>query len=189
MFNEKLKNAIKFRNLTQKKIADILEISPSRLANYISGLREPDIETIKKLAKALNVPVSYFFDEIQLEDAEYIKKYTELKPPFKKKINEFILSFHKLSYQETPENIFGSYKKVSTEADLAGKYPRHSTKRAFYYLYRLKDIYFKDKKVAESAKSIERILTNTDILDRYITRQITDEELWTLLYEQLTHYF
>ncbi|MCC8019186.1 MAG: helix-turn-helix domain-containing protein [Rikenellaceae bacterium] len=42
-------------NLTQKAMADILEISPSRLNEYLSGKSEPTLKTARTISKRLSI--------------------------------------------------------------------------------------------------------------------------------------
>ena len=51
-FNENLKEARERRGMTQKEVADIIGVAKSL---YESGNREPNVQTIKKIADTLNV--------------------------------------------------------------------------------------------------------------------------------------
>ena len=62
MIGKKLKELIKMRNIKQIKLAKYVGISPSRLSNYLSDKREPDLEMLAKMAKYLNVDLNYFTD-------------------------------------------------------------------------------------------------------------------------------
>lgn len=62
MIGKKLKELIKVRNIKQIKLAKYVGISPSRLSNYLSDKREPDLEMLAKMAKYLNVDLNYFTD-------------------------------------------------------------------------------------------------------------------------------
>ncbi|WP_373205854.1 helix-turn-helix domain-containing protein [Clostridium tertium] len=55
MIGDKIKEARKNKNITQKDFANILNIPVSTLANYENNHREPNLEMIKKIAKALNI--------------------------------------------------------------------------------------------------------------------------------------
>jgi transcriptional regulator with XRE-family HTH domain len=62
MIGKKLKELIVRREIRQIKLADYLGISPSRLSNYLSDKREPDLEMLAKMAKYLGVDLNYFTD-------------------------------------------------------------------------------------------------------------------------------
>lgn len=58
-FNERLAKARRDADYTQKQVSEILKISRSTLANYESGLREPDLDTLAKLADFYSVSVDW----------------------------------------------------------------------------------------------------------------------------------
>lgn len=56
---------IKFRELkgmTRKELATILGVSPATITRYEKGEREPNLETIKKIASALDVSLTSLLD-------------------------------------------------------------------------------------------------------------------------------
>lgn len=54
-FTERLIQARKDKNMTQKELAETLEISPTRLNYWEKGKAEPDVHYIFKLCDALGV--------------------------------------------------------------------------------------------------------------------------------------
>lgn len=58
-FGERIIEARKKLHLNQKQLAEILEITPTRLNYWENNKREPDIAMIKSLAKALEVSADY----------------------------------------------------------------------------------------------------------------------------------
>lgn len=58
-FSNKLRNLIEERNLTQKRVANDLNIAPSTIGGYVQGSSEPDFETLKRLAEYFNVSADY----------------------------------------------------------------------------------------------------------------------------------
>ena len=56
---ENLKAVLDEQKVTQKDLARKLNIAPTTLNGYISNKREPDLETLKKIAQALGVTVDY----------------------------------------------------------------------------------------------------------------------------------
>lgn len=59
MFNERLKISRKSANKTQKEVAEYLGIAERAYQNYEYGNREPNLDTLKKLADFFNVSVDY----------------------------------------------------------------------------------------------------------------------------------
>ncbi len=66
-FTERLKEARNRMKISQKDLGIKIGIDPSsasgRMNHYETGRHMPDIDTLKKMAKTLDVPVNYFFCE------------------------------------------------------------------------------------------------------------------------------
>lgn len=54
-------------NLSMKKLADLVQLSPMSISNYEKEERRPDMQTIKALAKALHVRVIDFLANLDSE--------------------------------------------------------------------------------------------------------------------------
>lgn len=54
-FNENLRAARERKGMTQKDIADSIGVAKSTYSLYESGNREPNVQTIKRIADILNV--------------------------------------------------------------------------------------------------------------------------------------
>jgi transcriptional regulator with XRE-family HTH domain len=64
VFNYKrLSLARKRRRLTGKGLAEVADVSPVTISRLENGENEPDEETVAKLARGLNYPVEFFFDD------------------------------------------------------------------------------------------------------------------------------
>ena len=61
----KVLELLKEKKMTQTELAELAGISQPSLSKILSGKYETKIETTKKLAKALNVPISYLIDDSQ----------------------------------------------------------------------------------------------------------------------------
>jgi len=62
MFGDKLKLLRRKSNLTQSKLAEILEISSSTIGMYEQNRRDPDTSMLSKIADYFNVSVDYLLD-------------------------------------------------------------------------------------------------------------------------------
>ena len=62
----KIKQLREERKMTQKDIAEILDVEPGTISKYESGTIEPSIESLKKLSETFNVTI----DELLKEDGE-----------------------------------------------------------------------------------------------------------------------
>ena len=60
LIGQKLKKLIKIRNVKQIELANELGLSPSRLSNYLTDKREPNLETLIIIAKYFDVDLNYF---------------------------------------------------------------------------------------------------------------------------------
>lgn len=54
-FNENLKNVREQKGMSQKDVAEKIGVAKSTYSLYESGKREPNVQTIKKIADVLNV--------------------------------------------------------------------------------------------------------------------------------------
>ncbi len=59
ILGERMKKARKSKRLTQKLAAEILGVHPTTIARYENGSREPDMDTILKIAEMYDVSVNY----------------------------------------------------------------------------------------------------------------------------------
>ena len=61
-FREKVKELCKKRGITQKRLAEILEITDISLNQTLRG-KYPQLQTLEKIAYVLNIPISELFEE------------------------------------------------------------------------------------------------------------------------------
>ena len=59
LFKERLSGIRTARGLNQQDLASKLNISQSAIANYESGEREPNLDTLVSISKVLNVSIDY----------------------------------------------------------------------------------------------------------------------------------
>jgi transcriptional regulator with XRE-family HTH domain len=92
MIGEKLRRLIKRKGIKQVEVCRAVGLSPSRLSNYLSGSREPDLETLSKIARFLEVKLDYFAygDSIKntKEIGERIRKIREMRGLSKKDLSD-----------------------------------------------------------------------------------------------------
>ena len=58
-FAETLRQLIEEADITQKELAQEIKMSPSTLANYVQGVRNPDYDTLMAIARYFNVTTDY----------------------------------------------------------------------------------------------------------------------------------
>lgn len=76
-FSKRLKTAREVKNISQRKLGMILGLSDKAISAYESGRTYPPLDTLIKMAKELDKPVSYFLDE-DTQEASLISKIDKL---------------------------------------------------------------------------------------------------------------
>ena len=98
-FNENLKFAREKRGLSQKEVAENIGVAKSTYSLYESGNREPNVQTIKKIADVLNTSADELLgidDEPQTIAAHFDgNEYTEDELSKIKEFAEFVKSSRK----------------------------------------------------------------------------------------------
>lgn len=84
MFGDNLRRLLDERGITQKKMAEDLNIAASTLGNYVRGLRKPDFNTFDRIKKYFNVSANYLLgynenDTSALEE-ELLALFRSLEP-------------------------------------------------------------------------------------------------------------
>ena len=98
-FNENLKLAREKKGLSQKEVAESIGVAKSTYSLYESGNREPNVQTIKKIADILNTSADELLginDEPQTIAAHFDgNEYTEEELSKIKEFAEFVKSTRK----------------------------------------------------------------------------------------------
>jgi transcriptional regulator with XRE-family HTH domain len=68
MLSDRLEILRTEKGLTKKEMAEYLKIAQSTYGKYELGKREPDLETIKKLAEFFNVSVDYLIGHTHIRN-------------------------------------------------------------------------------------------------------------------------
>ena len=84
-FGEILRVLIAERDITQKELAQQLNIAPSTMGSYVQGAREPDFETLRQIAKYFGVTTDYLLDyhsdkTSSYQEAELLRIFRALAP-------------------------------------------------------------------------------------------------------------
>lgn len=58
------------KKMSQRELAELSKLSKTAIQNYEYGNQNPGIETIKKIADALEVPISYLIQDVEQEKNE-----------------------------------------------------------------------------------------------------------------------
>lgn len=76
-FAEQLKQLRTARGYSQRKLSEALGMAQSRIGNYEAGLREPDFETLEKIADFFNVPLSSLIASEYGADRELVARVAD----------------------------------------------------------------------------------------------------------------
>lgn len=80
----KIKEYRELNKMTQKDIAEVLEVEPGTISKYESGIIEPNIESLKRLAEIFNITVDELikdeekFDVTQINVLKILKEQKEM---------------------------------------------------------------------------------------------------------------
>lgn len=80
----KIKKYRELNKMTQKDIAEILEVEPGTISKYESGMIEPNIESLKRLAETFNITVDELvkdeekFDITKIDVLEILREQKEM---------------------------------------------------------------------------------------------------------------
>ena len=100
MKNQQLRDLHQKRQMTQKELADALDVSLVSYSNWERGTKSPSEENIHKLAHFFQVPI-YLFEEREAQEGELIHHYQQLSQVRKKKV----VNFAKGQVKEQKESI------------------------------------------------------------------------------------
>ena len=90
LFGDVVRKLLEEHMISQKEMAQVLNISPSTLGNYIRNLRQPDFDTIKKIAGYFSVSTDYLLDyqnglaECSGEEKELVGMFRTFSPEQKR---------------------------------------------------------------------------------------------------------
>ena len=93
-FSTRLENLLEERNLTQRKLATELHIAPSTLNGYLRRGREPDFDTLIRLAEYIEVSTDY------LLCVTYIRRPSLPRECYDDKEGELLETYRSLGPQE-----------------------------------------------------------------------------------------
>lgn len=91
---QKIEDFRKSQNLTMRKLAEKSDITPSMLSQIERNLANPSINTLKRIAQALDVPMYHFFitDDIQSDLVVRSDKRAQLPSDLGDKVKYYLLT-------------------------------------------------------------------------------------------------
>ncbi|MFR3728392.1 helix-turn-helix domain-containing protein [Lacrimispora sp.] len=76
LIGDNIRKFRKEKNLTQKQLGDLLDMSEVMIGQYERGDRNPKIDTLRRIAKALNVELYDLADWSQYSTEDFIEDFT-----------------------------------------------------------------------------------------------------------------
>ena len=74
LFNERLRALRQDKDLTQEELSKVLRITRKTLSNYETAYREPNLDTIIKIAKHFDISIDYLLCKTDIP-TPYPKKH------------------------------------------------------------------------------------------------------------------
>ena len=74
LLGKRIKEIRKLNNLTQEKLAEMIDLETTSLSGIESGRHFPSLPTIEKIAMSLNVEIIELFDFNHLQSTDFIKE-------------------------------------------------------------------------------------------------------------------
>ena len=63
MVGQKIRELRKTRRLQQKKLAQMIGVTPGALTNFENGRRRISLDWLQKISEALDTPIAYFLED------------------------------------------------------------------------------------------------------------------------------
>ena len=88
-FGDIIQKLLHENGLSQKELADHLNVAPSTVGNYVQNIREPDFATLVQIADYFEVSVDYLLDHharsgLNSSEAEIIRVFRSIPNDYKK---------------------------------------------------------------------------------------------------------
>lgn len=106
-FGEKIRDARKSQNLTQKQLAEIIGAKHNSVSDWENDKNKPDPDTIELLCGVLKITPNYLLkssnEEFSPKEKQIIKKYRDLDPHGKEMVDFTLQKEWERSTAETPK--------------------------------------------------------------------------------------
>lgn len=89
MLGERISKLRKEKGMTQEELAKALNITRSALSLYEIGKRDPDTETLKKIAEYFGVSIDYILGRTDLPNAHIPDDYTQKYKVTKRDLKQY----------------------------------------------------------------------------------------------------
>ncbi len=105
ILKDKIKNLRKAKKITQKELANYLNVSTSTISRYEKGKRNVSIEILEDIASFFDVSVLYFLDIELEESAMQLKEHGELITDVEIEIIKELRKYKELYYKLISDHV------------------------------------------------------------------------------------
>ena len=161
----KIKEYRELNKMTQKDIAEILEVEPGTISKYESGIIEPNIESLKRLAETFNITVDELIKDEEKFDISKINVLDVLREQKEMQLKGNLYHNTQIKFAYNTNHIEGS------------KLTEEQTR----YIYETNTILFKGETIAsvddilETANHFKIVDYMLDISDKDLTEDMIKE--------------
>lgn len=161
----KIKEYRELNKMTQKDIAEILEVEPGTISKYESGMIEPNIESLKRLAETFNITIDELINDEKKFDVSKINVLDVLREQKEMQLEGNLYHNTQIKFAYNTNHIEGS------------KLTEDQTR----YIYETNTILFEGETVAnvddilETANHFKLIDYMLDIADENLTEDMIKE--------------
>ena len=161
----KIKEYRESKKMTQKDIAEILEVEPGTISKYESGIIEPNIESLKRLAETFNITVDELINDDEKFDISKINVLDVLREQKEMQLKGNLYHNTQIKFAYNTNHIEGS------------KLTEDQTR----YIYETNTILFEGETIAsvddilETANHFKLVDYMLDIADENLTEEMIKE--------------
>ena len=163
--SNKIKQYRELNKMTQKHIAEILEVEPGTISKYESGMIEPNIESLKRLAETFNITVDELINDEEKFDVSKINVLDILREQKEMQLKGNLYHNTQIKFAYNTNHIEGS------------KLTEDQTR----YIYETNTILFESETIAtvddilETANHFKLVDYMLDIADKNLTEDMIKE--------------
>jgi Fic family protein len=161
----KIKEYRELNKMTQKDVAEILEVEPGTVSKYESGIIEPNIESLKRLAETFNITVDQLIKDEEKFDVSKINVLDVLREQKEMQLKGNLYHNTQIKFAYNTNHIEGS------------KLTEEQTR----YIYETNTIFFEGETIAsvddilETANHFKLVDYMLDIADKKLTEDMIKE--------------
>ncbi len=132
MKGERIKKIRAEKGMTLKDLAEITGFTPSYISQIEREIRQPSLETLRKIASSLNVPLLAFM--VDFDDSQVIREKERKKVFIPQVQTEYEFITPTLSDENIKPNMVGLYVEIDPGKAVSEKLISHSGQESIFVL-------------------------------------------------------